>query len=52
MTFPIIDLDVNNEEMEIDDEVVDSKLIGSPSIVTMEDMIMEHTQLSNSMEVV
>jgi hypothetical protein len=52
MTFPIVDSDDNDEEMEIDDEAVDSEPVRSPSVVTMEDMTMEHTELSNSMEVV
>ncbi len=52
MTFPTVDSNVNNEEMEIDDEVVDSELVGSPFVVTMEDMTEEHIKLSNSMEVV
>jgi len=52
MTFPIVDSDDNDEEMEIDDETVDSERVRSPAVVTMEDMTMEHTELSNSMEVV
>jgi kinesin family protein 15 len=52
MTFPIVDSDDNDEEMEIDDETVDSEPVRSPAVVTMEDMTMEHTELSNSMEVV
>jgi kinesin family protein 15 len=52
MTFPIVDSDDNDEEMEIDDEAVDSEPVRSPAVVTMEDMTMEHTELSNSMEVV
>jgi len=52
MTFPIVDSDDNDEEMEIDDEAVDSEPVRSSAVVTMEDMRMEHTELSNSMEVV